>query len=39
MYWLERKFLKITFDEEVSCDVQEIRQLIDEDSSDEDGES
>lgn len=31
--WLERQFLKITFDEEVSCDIQEIRQLIDKDSS------
>jgi len=31
--WLERQFLKITFEEEVSCDIQEIRRLIDNDSS------
>lgn len=36
---LERKFLNITFDEEGSCDIEEIRRLLDADLSDEEGES
>ena len=37
--WLERRFLKKTFDEEVSCDIEEIRRLLDADLTDEGGES
>lgn len=29
--WQERQFCKRTFEEDVICDVEEIRQLIDED--------
>jgi hypothetical protein len=29
-HWLEGSFLKITFGEKISCDIEEIRQLIDE---------
>jgi tRNA uridine 5-carbamoylmethylation protein Kti12 len=38
-YWLESKFLKITFEDEVSCDIEDIRMLLDTYSPNEKGES
>ncbi|MGH7158351.1 MAG: hypothetical protein ACREGD_04785 [Candidatus Saccharimonadales bacterium] len=34
-FWLERRFTKITFDpKDIDCDVQEIRELLDDSAND-----